>query len=129
MVWVKIKDDNKKVSCTGTSVVEQSMDLLLSIRHPLKARTVIPAPVVPLPASIAPVSIATEREITSSLVSELNNLHCLNLTEQPEVKRDSGLLTPGLGGCKLVMVGASHTAKITALTRHSGTTEYIPLPG
>ena len=129
MVWVKIKDDNKEVSCTGTSVVEQSMDLPLSIRHPRKARTVIPAPVDPLPASIVPVSFATEREITASLVSELNNLHSLNLTEQPEVKRDSSLPTPGLGGCKLVMVGASHTAKIMALTRHSGTTEYIPLPG
>ena len=129
MVWVKIKADNKEVSCADTSVVEQSMDLPLSIRHPRKARTVIPAPVEPLPASIAPVSIATEREITASLVSKLNNLHCLNLTEQLEIKRDSGLLTAGLGGCKLVMVGASHTAKIAALTRHSGTTEYIPLPG
>ena len=27
------------------------------------------------------------------------------------------------------MLGGSHTAKIAALTRHSGTTEYIQLPG
>ena len=27
------------------------------------------------------------------------------------------------------MIGGSHTAKISALSRHSGTTEYIPLPG
>ena len=27
------------------------------------------------------------------------------------------------------MVGGSHTSKIAALTRHSGTTEYIQLPG
>ena len=105
------------------------MDLPLSIRHPRKVRTVIPAPAEALPASIAPVSIATEREITASLVSELNILHCLNLTKQPEVKRDSSLPTAGLGGCKLVMVGASHTGKIAALTRHSGMTEYVPLPG
>ena len=79
--------------------------------------------------NIAPVSLETECEITASLVSELNNLHCLNLTEQPEIKRDSGLPTAGLGGCKLVMVVASPTAKIAALNRHSGTTEYILLPG
>ena len=102
---------------------------LLSIRHPRKARTVIPAPVEPLPANIAPVFLTTELEITASLVSELNTLHCPNLTEHPKIKRDSGLPTAGLGGCKLVMVGASQTAKIAALNRHSGTTEYIPLPG
>ena len=27
------------------------------------------------------------------------------------------------------MISGSHTAKILALSRHSGTTEYIPLPG
>ena len=59
----------------------------------------ISAPVDPLPTSIAPVSLATEVEITK----ELNSLHCLNLTERPEIKHDSGLPTAGLGG-----VQASH---------------------
>ena len=74
-------------------------------------------------------SLATEVVITESLIAELNSLHCLNLSEKPEVKRDSGLPKTGLGGCKLVMLGGSHTTKIAALTRHSGTTEYIQLPG
>ena len=102
-VWEKIKADNQAASSADTSVGERSLDLPLSIRHPRKARTVIPAPVESLPASIASVSIATELEITASLVSELNTLHCLNLTERPEVKRDRGLPTAGLGGCKLVL--------------------------
>ena len=63
-------------------------------------------------------------EIASCLTAELNYLYCLNLA-----KRGSGLPTAELGGCKLVMIGGSHTAKISALSRHSGTTEYIPLPG
>ena len=73
--------------------------------------------------------MATEIEITSSLTSELNSLHCLNFAERPDIKRGSGLPTPELGGCKLVIVGGSHTAKISALSRHSGSMEYIPLPG
>ena len=68
-------------------------------------------------------------EIASCLTAELNYLYCLNLAEKPDIKRGSGLPTAELGGCKLVMIGGSHTAKISALSRHSGTTEYIPLPG
>ena len=73
--------------------------------------------------------MATEIEITSSLTSELNSLHCLNLAERPDIKCGSGLPTAELGGCKLVIVGGLHTAKISALSRHSGSMEYIPLPG
>ena len=105
------------------SAPEQSLDMALSIRHPRKTRTVIYAPVNPLPTSIAPVSLANEVEITVSLIKELNSLHCLNLTELPEIKCNCGHPTAGLGGCKLVLVGASHTAKIAALTRHNGSTE------
>ena len=83
----------------------------------------------PLPPKIAPLSLATESEITDSLTKELNSLYCLNLSEKVEIKCSSGLPTAGLGGCKLVMIGGSHTAKISALSRHSGSTEYIPLPG
>ena len=119
LVWTKIKADNPVSSSVDPSAPEQSLDMPLAIRHPLKARTVISAPVDPLPTSIAPVSLATEVEITK----ELNSLHSLNLTERPEIKHDSGLPTAGLGGCKLVMVGASNIAKIVALTRHSGSTE------
>ena len=129
LAWEKIKSDNPVSDQSGTVHYEQSLDLPLSIRHPRKARTVIPAPVDPLPTTIAPLSAATESVIIESLISELNSLHCLNLSEKPEVKRDSGLPKAGLGGCKLVMMGGSHTAKIAALTRHSGTTEYIQLPG
>ena len=35
----------------------------------------------------------------------------------------------GLGVGRLTLVGGSHTSKIAALVRHSGITEYIPLPG
>ena len=83
---------------SGTVHCEQSLDLPLSVRHPRKARTVIPAPVDPLPTAIAPMSLATEVLITESLIVELNSLHCLNLSEKPEVKRDSGLPKTGLGG-------------------------------
>ena len=129
LVWDRIKSDNPATGPSSLAVNELSMDLPLSVRHPRKARTVIPAPADPLPGSIAPLSLSSEIGITASLVAELNTLHCLNLSEEPEIKRDSGLPTAGLGGCKLVMLGGSHTSKIAALTRHSGTTEYIQLPG
>ena len=73
--------------------------------------------------------MATEIEITSSLTAELNSPHWLNLAERPDIKHGSSLPTAELGGCKLVMVGGLHTAKISALSRHSGSAEYIPLPG
>ena len=74
-VWEKVKAGNQAASATDTSMSEQSLDLPLSIRHPRKARSSLRSwtLVEPLPASIAPVSIATELEITASLVSELNN--------------------------------------------------------
>ena len=70
----------------------------MSVRHPRKARTVIPVPTDPLPNCIAPLSLASEVDITVSLITELNTLHCLNLSEKPEIKRDSGLQQLGWGG-------------------------------
>ena len=84
----------------------------MSIRHPRKARTEIPAPVYQLPSSIAPMSLASEVEVTVSLISELSSLHCLNLSQKPEIKRNSGLPTAGLGGCKLVMMGGLTLTKL-----------------
>ena len=105
LAWEKIKSDNPASGQSGAVHCEQSLDLPLSVRHPRKARTVIPAPLDPLPTTIAPIPLATEAAITESLIAELNSLHCLNLSEKPEVKRDSGLPKTGLGGCKLVMMG------------------------
>ena len=72
-------------------------------------------------------SLETEEVITDSLLKELNVLHCLNLPEKPDTKRGSGL--PTAGGGRLILVGGSHKSKLAALVRHSGITEYIPLPG
>ena len=125
-MWAKVKSDNLPDGSEATNAVvtAHSIDMPISIRHPRKTRTLIGTP-----ASIAPLSLATEIEITSSLTTEPNSLHCLNLAERPNIKRGSGLPTAELGGCKLIMVGSSHTAKISALSRHSGSREYIPLPG
>ena len=55
LVWAKVKADNTSGSQADPSTSEQSLDLPVSFRHPQKARTV-----KPLPANIAPVSLATE---------------------------------------------------------------------
>ena len=55
LVWAKVKADNPAGSQADPSTSEQSLDLTVSFRHPQKARTV-----KPLPANIAPVSLATE---------------------------------------------------------------------
>ena len=112
LIWEKIKADNPTCSSPSTVANEQSLDLPMSIRHPRKARTEIPAPVDQLPSSIAPMSLASEVEVTVSLISELSSLHCLNLSQKPEIKRNSGLPTAGLGGCKLVMMGGLTLTKL-----------------
>ena len=61
------------------------------------------APAEPPSVHIVQLSLASVVEIPTSLLKELNCLHCINLPESPDIKLGCGLPTTGHGGCKLVL--------------------------
>ena len=73
-------------------------------------------------------SADSKKIVIHKLVSELNSLHCLGLGEKPNLARGVCLPTREHGSSRLVLFGASHTAKIAALIRPSELVTYLPLP-
>ena len=80
------------------------MDLPVSFRNPRKVRFELCVPVGPLPTEIKPMSQVSEQLIVHQLLSELNALHCMKLSEKPELKLS-----------RLIFVGASHAGKMATL--------------
>ena len=112
-LWECIKAYNN-----GNNAEMQSgglIELPISFRNPRKIRFELCATVGPLPVAILPLSQESEEQIVHQLLSELNNLHCLTLSEKPELKRCVCLPTPEHGLSKLVFVGASHTGRMATL--------------
>ena len=125
-LWERIKADN-----TGASAVVQSggmVELPISFRNPRKIRFELCATVGPLPVGILPLSQESEEQIVHQLVSELNNLHCLTLSEKPELKRGVCLPTREQGLSRLVFIGASHTGRMAALLGLGEQVLYLSLP-
>ena len=74
-------------------------------------------PVGPLPTEIKPMSQVSEQLIVHQLLSELNALHCMKLSEKPELKLS-----------RLIFVGASHAGKMATLLGSSDQVLYLSLP-
>ena len=104
------------------------VELPVSFRNPRKVRFELCAPTGPLPTALLPLSQESEQLIVHQLISELNTLHCLNLSEKPELK--SGVCFPACehGLSRLVFGGASHTGKMATLLGLSDQVLYLPLP-
>ena len=81
------------------------------------------------PAAIDALSCNTETRIIGNLTRELNDCYCLNLPVTLSLLRgsESPLLEHGKG--RLVLVGASHTSRMSALIPASLETKFLQLPG
>ena len=81
------------------------------------------------PEEIDAVDCNTESAIISSITRELNDCYCLHLPSDPSLQRDSEspLLEHGTG--RLVLVGASHTSRMSALLPASLETMFLRLLG
>ena len=73
-------------------------------------------------------SQVSEQLIVHQLLSELNALHCMKLSEKPELKRGVCLPTPENGLSRLIFVGASHAGKMATLLGSSDQVLYLSLP-
>ena len=62
------------------------------------------------------------------MTTELNNLHCLNLVGSPNLTLGVCLPTRETGLGWLILVGASHVAKIAAHIEPSDKVTYLALP-
>ena len=125
-LWERVKNDNP-----GNNTEMQSgglVELLVSFRNPWKIRFELCASVGPLPVAILPLSQESEEQIVHQLLSELNRLHCLTLSEKPELKRGMCLPTREHGLSKLVFVGASHTGRMATLLGLGEQVLYLSLP-
>ena len=78
--------------------------------------------------AILPLSQDSKQQIVHQLLSELNNLHCLMLSEKPELKRGVCLPRRKHGLSKLVFVSASHTGRMATLLGLSEQVLYLSLP-
>ena len=81
------------------------------------------------PAAIDPLDSDIEGKIVSGLTRELNDCYCLNLPVNPNLQRGSASPLLELGKGKLVLVGASHTDRMSALIPASLETQFLKLPG
>ena len=79
----------------------------------------------PVSPSVPPLSSIDAQLCTR----ELNDCYCLNLPSNPSLQRgsESPLLEHGKG--RLVLVGASHTSRMSALIPASLETKFLQLPG
>ena len=68
-----------------------------------------------------------EQLIVHQLVSELNALHCMKLSEKPELKRGVCLPTREHGLSRLILVGPSHVGKLANLLGPSDQVLYLAL--
>ena len=78
--------------------------------------------------AILPLSQDSKQPIVHQLLSELNNLHCLMLSEKPELKRGMCLPRHEQGLSKLDFVSASHTGRMATLLGLSEQVLYLSLP-
>ena len=125
-LWERVKNDNP-----GNNTEMQSgglVELPISFRNPRKIRFELCAPVGPLPVAILPMSQESEQQIVHQLLTELNSLHCLTLSEKPELKRGVCLPTREQGLSRLVFIGASHTGRMAALLGLGEQVLYLSLP-
>ena len=104
------------------------VDLPVSFRNPRKVRFELCVPVGPLPTEIKPMSQVSEQLIVHQLLSELNALHCMKLSEKPELKRGVCLPTRENGLSRLIFVSASHAGKMATLLGSSDQVIYLSLP-
>jgi hypothetical protein len=76
-----------------------------------------------------PLTVAQEKLILGQLILDLNQYYCLNLDVNYNPMRGAGASSQGAEQGQVVLIGASHAAKVSALAvaRHMG---FIPnLPG
>ena len=130
LVWQRISEDSASGGVSAaTGSTAMSLEVPCTFRNPCKTCCVIGETAIKLPCEVKPMSPEFEKRIVSILTAELNKQYCLRLLVNPNLKPSGGLPQSDTRECSLVMVGASHTAKIAALTGLSGPTEYVPLPG
>ena len=70
----------------------------------------------------------TETEIVTALCTELNTSYCLSLPSTPVLDRGSESHVINLDGKRVVVVGASHAGKLSALLAASLETKFLKLP-
>ena len=104
------------------------LDLPVTFRNRRKIRYELCAPVGLLPTKILPLSKESEQTIVCQLIADLNSLHCLKLSDKPDLKRGMCLPTCEHGLRKLVLVGASHTSKMATLLGLDDQVSYLSLP-
>ena len=104
------------------------LDLPVTFSNPRKIRFELCLPVGPLPTKILPLSQEREQTIVCQLITELKSLHCLKLSEKPDLKRGMCLPTLEHGLRKLVLLGASHASKMATLLGLDDQVSYLSLP-
>ena len=87
----------------------------MSLNNACKKRFLAGALTGNFPATIDPLDSDIEGKIVSGLTRELNDCYCLNLPVNPDLQYGSASPLLELGKGKLVLVGASHTNRMSAL--------------
>ena len=100
----------------------------LSLTNPRKRRFAAGPLVGTFPAEILPLDCDAESAIVGGLVSELNDCYCLNLPASPALCHRNGSLLDEPEIKKLIMVGGSHTSRLSALVSASLKTLCFKLP-
>ena len=81
-----------------------------------------------LPVTVPQLDSGTETEIVTALCTELNTSYCLSLPSTPVLDRGSESHVINLDGKRVVVVGASHAGKLSALLAASLETKFLKLP-
>ena len=102
--------------------------LPLSLTNPRKRRFSAGPLVGNFPVEILPLDCDAESAIVGGLIRELNDCYCLSLPATPALCRGDGSSLDEPEFKKLVMVGGSHTSRMSALVSASIETVCLKLP-